>query len=160
LFLSEPAQGLCTPEGNIPRHVLASGVGRPGVEGPFALHIMSARQPVRSQVFLTGVNPNYVGPSMRVQAAKARSANGLGKSEGRIVPAQPLVPVGETKRGNARGGKAAKPVRRSNRALPGLSAGLQVPTWAVDSARKCVSAGGEPDALTAHVRFWEGAVPN
>ena len=33
-------------------------------------------------------------------------------------------------------------------------------TWTAGSARKCVGAGGEPDALTAHVRFWEGAVPN
>ena len=111
-------------------------------------------------MFLAGVNTNYVGPSMRVQAEEARSANGSGKSEGRIVPAQPIVRVGETKLGNASGGKAAEPARGPNWALPGHCAGIGVRTWAADSVRKRVSAGGEPDALTAHVRFWEGAVPD
>jgi len=35
------------PEGNIGGRVTASGQRRPGVEGPFALHITSSRQPVR-----------------------------------------------------------------------------------------------------------------
>ena len=35
-------------EGNTGSRVMASGCWRPGVEGPFALHTMSARQPVRS----------------------------------------------------------------------------------------------------------------
>ena len=38
------------PEGNIGDRVMASGHRRPGVEGPFARHIMSARQPVRSSI--------------------------------------------------------------------------------------------------------------
>jgi hypothetical protein len=38
------------PEGNIGDRAMASGHRRPGVEGPFARHIMSARQPVRSSI--------------------------------------------------------------------------------------------------------------
>jgi hypothetical protein len=57
-------------------------------------------------------------------------------------------------------GRRPSQARRSSRALTGHSAGLRVLTWTAGSARKCVGAGGEPDALTAHVRFWEGAVPN
>ena len=115
---------------------------------------------MRSQLLLTGVTANCVGTSMRVQAEEARSANGTGKSEGRIVPAQPLVRAGASKLGNASGGKAAEPAGWSNWALTGHCAGSAVLTWAADSVRTRVSAGGEPDALTAHVRFWEGAVPN
>ena len=147
-------------EGNTGGRVLASGRRRPGVEGPFALHIMSARQPVRSQQLLIGVKTNHDETSMHVQAEEARSANGSGKSEGRIVPQQPACQVGETKLGNASGGKAAEPARRSTWALTGHSAGLRVLIWAPGGARQCVGAGGEPDALTAQVRFWEGAVPH
>ena len=46
-FLLEPAQALGHVEGNIGSRVMASGCWRPGVEGPLALHTMSARQAVR-----------------------------------------------------------------------------------------------------------------
>jgi hypothetical protein len=79
-------------------------------------------------MFLAGVNTNYVGPSMRVQAEEARSANGSGKSEGRIVPAQPLVRAGASKLGNASGGKAVEPACGSIWALSGHCAGTAVVT--------------------------------
>ena len=47
LYLLDSAQGLCMLEGNIPRRAKASGEGRPGVEGPFALTITFPEQPVR-----------------------------------------------------------------------------------------------------------------
>jgi RNA-directed DNA polymerase len=102
-------------EGNTGSRVMASGCRRPGVEGPFALHIMSTRQPVRSQRLLFGVETNHVAASMRVRAEEARSANGAGKSDSRIVPQQPTCQVGETKPGNSGGGKAAKLSRERDR---------------------------------------------
>lgn len=76
---------------------------------------MSARQPVRSQRLLIGVKTNHAEASMRVQAEKARIANGAGMSDSRIVPQQPTGQVGETKPGNAGGGKAAKLSRERDR---------------------------------------------
>ena len=70
------------PEGNTDYCVMASRGRRPGVEGPFALHVMSTRQPVRSQQLLFDVETNHGATSMHVQAEEARSANGPGKSEG------------------------------------------------------------------------------
>lgn len=102
-------------EGNTGSRVMASGCRRPGVEGPFALHIMSTRQPVRSQLLLFGVETNHVAASMRARAEEARSANGAGKSDSRIVPQQPTCQVGETKPGNSGGGKAAKLSRERDR---------------------------------------------
>ena len=46
LYLLDPAQGLFMLEGNIARGVLASRERSPGVAGPFALHIVSSREPV------------------------------------------------------------------------------------------------------------------
>ena len=74
-----------------------------------------------------------------------------GKSEGRVVPLKP---------GNSGGGKAAEPSRDLNWASSGHRAGTAVLTQALRSVSFDVGDGGEPDALTAHVRFWEGANPN
>jgi RNA-directed DNA polymerase len=70
---------------------------------------------VRSQRLLPGVETNHDGASMRDQAEKASSANGAGKSDRRIVPQQPTCQVGETKPGNAGGGKAARLSRERDR---------------------------------------------
>ena len=110
LLLSDPAQGVFILEGNTGHRVMASRGRRPGVEGPFALHEMSARQPVRSQQLLFDVETNHGAMSMHVQAAEARSANGPGKSEGCIVP---------RKLGNSGGGKAAERWRHFGKASSG-----------------------------------------
>ena len=110
LLLSDPAQGVFILEGNIDHRVTASGGRRPGVEGPFALHGMSTRQPVRSQQLLFDVKTNHGAMSMHVQAEEVRSANGCGKSEGRIVPRKP---------GNSGGGKAAERWRHFGKASSG-----------------------------------------
>ena len=143
------------PEGNTDYCVMASSGRRPGVEGPFALHVMSTRQPVRSQQLLFDVETNHGATSMHVQAEEARSANGPGKSEGCIVPMKP---------GNSGGGKAAKRWRHFGKASSGHCAGLPMLTEPTCRSMRFIlhrdSHRGEPDALTAHVRFWEGAVPN
>ena len=76
-----------------------------------------------------------------------------GKSEGRIVPLKP---------GNSGGGKA---VERSSHFGQGIVRTLWRDTddnrtepQSAALLREC--GRGEPDALTAHVRFWEGANPN
>ena len=107
------------PEGNIDYCVMASGGRRPGVEGPFALHGMSTEQPVRSQQLLFDVETNHGAMSMHVQAEEVRSANGCGKSEGRIVLRKP---------GNSGGGKAAERWRHFGEASSGHSAGHTVLT--------------------------------
>ena len=99
LLLSDPAQGVFILEGNTDNRVMATDCRRPGVEGPFALHGMSTKQPVRSQQLLFDVETNHAATSMHVRAEEARSANGFGKSEGCIVPMKP---------GNSGGGKAAE----------------------------------------------------
>ena len=92
---------------------------------------------------------------MRNQSENERRSNDDGKSEGCIVP---------TKSGNSGGGKAAKRWWSSREALPGLCAGTVVTTdlgartfqpWLIRDSHR-----GEPDALMAHVRFWEGAQLN
>ena len=119
LLLSDPAQGLFILEGNIDHRVMASSGRRPGVEGPFSLHGMSIKQPVRSQPLLFDVETNHVAMSMHVRAEEARNANGCGKSEGRIVPVKP---------GNSGGGKAAERWRHFGKASSGHSAGHTVLT--------------------------------
>jgi RNA-directed DNA polymerase len=113
-------------EGNTGSRVMASSCWRPGVQGPFALHIMSAKQPVRSQLLLFAVETNHVEASMRVRAEEARNANGAGKSDSRIVPQQPTCHVGEMKPGNSGGGKAAKLSRERDRTSAVLSGGNPV----------------------------------
>ena len=92
---------------------------------------------------------------MRPQSENDRRSNDAGKSEGCIVPMKP---------GNSGGGKAAKRWSSFREALPGLSAGTVVTTYLADrSIQQLLSRDsyrGEPDALTAHVRFWEGAKLN
>ena len=92
---------------------------------------------------------------MRNQSENERRSNDDGKSEGCIVPTKP---------GNSGGGKAAKRWWSSREALTGLCAGTVVTTdlgartfqpWLIQDSHR-----GEPDALTAHVRFWEGAQLN
>ena len=72
-FLLDSAEALGYVEGNTGSRVMASGCWRPGVEGPFALHTMSARQPVRSLLLLSNVD-EYAR-----QAEEAREANGGGE---------------------------------------------------------------------------------
>ena len=96
---------MCILEGNTWHRVMASNAERPGVERPFALHIMSSKQPERAQLFLLGMESNYVELSMYHQSEEERLANGIGQSDSRIVPQQPTDQVGETKLGNASGRK-------------------------------------------------------
>ena len=78
-----------------------------------------------------------------------------GKSEGCIVPMKP---------GNSGGGKAAERlwqvgngiVRTQSRKRGDNRTDLQ--NAGALLLRECDR--GEPDALTAHIRFWEGANPN
>jgi len=116
---------------------------------------MSLRQPARSQLFLYGVKTNYDVASMYHQSEKGRFANDVGKSEGCILPVKP---------GNSGGGKAAERWSSVREALSGLSAGTLVTTVLADRTIQPWlgrdSHRGEPDALTAHVRFWEGATLN
>ena len=101
-------------------------IGDPGSKAHSRLHMMSIKQPVRSQQLLFDVETNHGESSMHVQAEEARSANGPGKSDGRIVPQKPAVQAGETKLGNASEGKAAKPSREPSRTPTVLSDGHTV----------------------------------
>ena len=85
--------------------------GDPGSKATIALHTMSMKQPVRSQLFLFDVTPNHGETSMHVQAEKARSADDSGKSDGGIVPLKREDQSRESKPGNAGSGKAARPSR-------------------------------------------------
>ena len=90
---------MCILEGNTQHRVMASDVGRPGVERPFALHIMSSKQPERAQLFLRGLESNHVDLSMHHQSEEERLANGVGKSDRRIVPQKRTDQVREMKLG-------------------------------------------------------------
>ena len=92
---------------------------------------------------------------MRHQSEDERRSDDDGKSEGCIVPMKP---------GNSGGGKAAERWSSVRKALSGHRSGTIVST---DLAGRMIqhwldrdSYRGEPDALTAHVRFWEGAKLN
>jgi hypothetical protein len=109
---------------------------------------------VTSQVLLHGVTTNHLVASRRVQAEEARRANGTGKSEGCVVPMKP---------GNSGGGKAAERWRHLEKVSTGHSARIWMLTRSIADSRDLSrrdSHRGEPDALTAHVRFWEGEYPN
>lgn len=73
--------------------LLASSGRSPGVVGPFALHTVSTRQPVRSPLLLS------VWTSMPDKPERRGRQMAAGKSEGCIVPLKP---------GNSGGGKAAE----------------------------------------------------
>ena len=105
---------------------MASSSRRPGVEGPFALHNMSSKQPVRSQLFLPGVESNHDDASMHTQSEEERLANDAGKSDSRIVPLTRAVQVRETKLGNASEGKVTKLSREKDRTRPLHSDGIDV----------------------------------
>ena len=125
MFLSDPAQGVCMPEGNIADRVLASGRRSPGVEGPFTRHNMSAGQPVRSPSFL------FERTSMPDKLKKQGRQITAGKSDRCILPSKP---------GNSGGGKAATPVRELTWTLTGHRAGCWVRNRAARSVlivRKC-----------------------
>ena len=62
-------------EGNTDRRVMASVDQRPGVEGPFAHHMMSSKQPVRACEFLNprttrSLRFEYAPPSGKSEAGK------------------------------------------------------------------------------------------
>ena len=105
---------------------MASGVGRPGVARPFALYIMSSKQPERSQQFLLGMESNRVAASMHYQSEEERLAKDYGKSDSRIVPQQRTDQVRETKLGNTSAGKATKLSRETSRPLTRPSVGDSV----------------------------------
>jgi RNA-directed DNA polymerase len=86
-------------------------LGDPGSWATIALHMMSMKQPVRSQLFLFDVTSNHGETSMHVQAEKARSADDSGKSDGGIVPLKRDDQSRGSKPGNAGAGKAARPSR-------------------------------------------------
>ncbi len=105
---------------------MASDVGRPGVQRPFALHIMSSKQPERAQLFLLGMDPNHVAASMHHQSEEERLANDIGQSDRRIVPQQRTAQVREMKLGNSSEGKASKLSRESSGPLTRPSVGDSV----------------------------------
>ena len=82
------------------------------------------------------------------------------ESEGCIVPLNLEDQSSGSKPGNAGAGKAPKPVRVATGTLFGHSAGFRAISWQDVAGQKPVGAGGEPDAFTAHVRFWEGPAVN
>ena len=82
------------------------------------------------------------------------------ESEGCIVPLKLDNASSRTKPGNAGAGKASKPSRWLNLTSTEHSVGYGCQTWGAATHTRCAGDGGEPDALTAHVRFWEGAFPN
>ena len=94
---------------------------------------------------------------MRHQSRNERRSNDDGKSEGCIVPKKP---------GNSGGGKACQAMEAIGPNIPwtlrqvmdGKSFPLQNDLERKFSSRD--SHRGEPDALTAHVRFWEGTMLN
>ena len=79
------------------------------------------------------------------------------ESEGCIVPMQLQSQWGETKPGNAGGGKASEPIRHRGALASEHSVG---PGEFHDAGNERLSTfasiGGEPDAVTPHVRIWEG----
>ena len=117
---------MCILEGNTGHRVMASDVWRPGVERPFALHIMFSRQLVRSQKFLFDVKSNHAETSMHPQSEEERLAKDAGKSDSRIVPLTRADQAHETKLGNASGGKATKLSRETDRTRPLHSDGIDV----------------------------------
>ena len=78
-----------------------------------------------------------------------------GKSEGRIVPLKP---------GNSGGGKAAERLSQVGKGIvrPQFRTRGDNRTSLQNAAASLLREGsrGEPDALTVHVRFWEGTDPN
>jgi len=70
------------------------------------------------------------------------------------------IEAGPTQRVPRGAGKASKPVRVATGTLFGHSAGFRAISWQDVAGQKPVGAGGEPDALTEHVRFWEGPTVN
>ena len=117
---------MCILEGNTQHRVTASDVGRSGVERPFALYIMSSKQPERAQLFLLGMESNYVDLSRHHQSEEERLANGVGQSDRRIVPQKRTDQVREMKLGNSSEGKAAKLSRESSGPLTRPSVGDSV----------------------------------
>ena len=84
----------------------------------------------------------------------------LRESEGCIEPLKLNNQWSGSKPGNAGAGKASEPTRVATWSLPGHSAGPEVVTGRPATCGVHASVGGEPDALTAHVRFWEGPEVN
>lgn len=101
-------------------------LGDPGSKATIALHMMSMKQPVRSQLFLFDVTPSHAATSMHVQAEKASSANDSGKSDDRIVPLKCEDQSHGSKPGNAGAGKAVRPSRGSEDPPSVLSVGPTV----------------------------------
>ena len=101
-------------------------LGDPGSKATIALHMMSMKQPVRSQLFLFDVTPSHAATSMHVQAEKASSANDSGKSDDRIVPLKCEDQSHGSKPGNAGAGKAVRPSRGSKDPPSVLSVGPTV----------------------------------
>ena len=87
----------------------------------------------------------------------------MGKSEGCIVPQKPEDQSGGTKPGNAGEGKAAERLSQVGQGIARTQRRIRD-----DNRTSCRTqrlalrecSRGEPDALTAHVRFWEGPVVN
>jgi hypothetical protein len=87
---------------------------------------MSSKQPERAQLFLLGMESNYVDLSMHHQSEEERLANGVGQSDSRIVPQKRTDQVREMKLGNSSEGKAAKLSRASSGPLTRPSVGDSV----------------------------------
>ena len=81
------------------------------------------------------------------------------ESDGRIVPLKSGDQPDGMKPSNIGAGKAARPLRDSDRAPSVLRDGFTVITRLAHIHRQVwwTSNGWEPDALTAHVRNYEGA---
>jgi RNA-directed DNA polymerase len=85
--------------------------------GPFALHIMSSKQPVRPSSSSNHPPSSRSGSEYAQQAPKVRQANDLRESDDRIVPSIT---------GNSGGGKAGKLSRESGSTLFTLSGEVAV----------------------------------
>ena len=115
------------PEGNTGGRVMASGHRSPGVEGPFACHTMTARQPVRSTEFLASRDtPLTDAPSMPNKPHKQERQTTRWKSDDRIVPLKRADQACGSKPGNAGAGKAVRPSRDSSDSPPTPSGGSSV----------------------------------
>jgi len=100
---------------------------------------------------------NHGRPSMPDKLNKQGRQKTFRESDGCKVPMKPEDQSGGPKPGNAGVGKAARPSRDSDRTSPVLSDGHSVLIRLFRITHHWVTSDGwEPDALTAHVRIWEG----
>ena len=109
------AEAVAWAEGKIMNRVMASCSWAPGVVDPIALYNLMTHKPLRSPAPLTLLATAGLGMPAEVKSRERQMVQE--KSDRGVVPMKP---------GNAGGGKAATPARRSRQAPPGLRAGPAV----------------------------------